>query len=95
MDTTNEVKRVIAQVLKVPVEQLSDDTRLQDLGADSVDTIEIIFQLEEKFDVELTVKMGKTAASGNQQEQLKLEDLATVGDLSRTIDRLVSAKDSK
>jgi acyl carrier protein len=95
MDTINEVKRVIAQVLKVPVEQLSDDTRLQDLGADSVDTIEIIFQLEEKFDVELTVKMGKTAASGNQQEQLKLEDLATVGDLSRTIDRLVSAKDSK
>src|SRR5436305_9192906 len=96
-DATDEVKRVIARALRVPLEQLSDDARLRDLGAESIDIIEIMFQLEEKFDIELTVKTGKAATSDgadDRQKQLKLEDFETVGDVCRAIETIAGAKAS-
>ena len=95
MDIANEVKLVIAKALKLPAEQLSDDTNLQDLGR--VDLIEIIFELEEKFDIALTVKMGKDLGEGADQApgQLKMENFATVGDVCRAVRAIVDAKASR
>ena len=97
MDIANEVKLVIAKALKLPAEQLSDDTNLQDLGVESVDLIEIIFELEEKFDIALTVKMGKDLGEGADQApgQLKMENFATVGDVCRAVRAIVDAKASR
>jgi acyl carrier protein len=97
MDIANEVKLVIAKALKLPAEQLSDDTNLQDLGVESVDIIEIIFELEEKFDIALTVKMGNDLGEGSDRApgQLKMEDFAAVGDVCRAVKAIVDAKASR
>ena len=58
MDIAAEVRRVIAKVLKRPVQDLSNETKLQDLGAESLDFIEIVFEIEETFQIDLTVTIG-------------------------------------
>jgi acyl carrier protein len=98
METADQVKIVIAKALRVPATQLTDDTKLQDLGAESIDMIEIMFELEEKFDVELAVDLGDSSAGGNaakKPSQLQLQDLVTVGDVCRAITTIVVAKAPK
>ena len=47
LDVTSEVKSIIARQKEIPTEQLRLDSRLKDIGVDSLDVIEIIFALEE------------------------------------------------
>jgi acyl carrier protein len=95
MDVTDEVKRVIAKNLKIPAQDLSDETKLQDLGAESLDFIEIVFELEEKFQIDLTITMGKPEAASKEQGKTELSDFATVGDICRAVKTIVDAKASK
>ncbi len=53
MDVLDEVKQIIAKQARVPIDQLTADTRLETLGIESIDVIEIVFALEEKFGVTL------------------------------------------
>ncbi len=46
----NIVKQIIAEVLKVDVREISEETTLVlDLGADSLDIMRILMNIEEKF----------------------------------------------
>jgi acyl carrier protein len=45
----NQVKEVIAEYFEVDVSTVVNDMKLADLGADSLDAVEIVLQLEEKF----------------------------------------------
>lgn len=48
----NIVKQIIAEVLKVDVKEISEDTTLVlDLGADSLDVMRILMNIEEKFGI--------------------------------------------
>jgi len=47
-----EVKRIIEEQLGVKVGDLKDNLR-DDLGADSLDLVELTMALEEKFDIEI------------------------------------------
>ena len=48
-------KDVIAQQLGIHPDELKDHTHLQnDLGADSLDAVEIVMELEEEFDVNIS-----------------------------------------
>jgi acyl carrier protein len=94
MEVADEVKAVIAKELKLPAGELNDDTKLADLGAESLDVIEIVFQLEEKFNVDISVKMAPGGATGGQAEG-DMSDFATVGDICRAVKALVDAKASK
>jgi acyl carrier protein len=48
------VKRIIANQLEVEEEMLSDDATLfKDLGADSIDTVELVIAFEVEFDIEI------------------------------------------
>lgn len=96
MDVADDVKQVIAKELKISVEQLTDDTKLADLGAESLDVIEIVFNLEEKFNIDISVKT--TAAPSDTakvQGGTDLADFATVGDICRAVRALVDAKAKK
>jgi acyl carrier protein len=54
-DTARRVRRVIQMSLGVMPEETKDDARLlEDLGADSLDCIEIAMSLEDEFGVSLT-----------------------------------------
>jgi len=53
-DTFEDVKAVIAEELEVEEGQISMESQIvDDLGADSLDVVELIMRLEEKFDVEI------------------------------------------
>ena len=49
------VKQIVAEQLGVDEEQVTDNAAfMDDLGADSLDTVELVMALEEEFDVEIS-----------------------------------------
>jgi acyl carrier protein len=49
----SRIRELIAQRVRVPVANLADEARLEDLGADSLDEIELVMSLEHEFDIDL------------------------------------------
>ena len=55
MSTTEErVKKIIAEQLSVELEKITLEARfVDDLGADSLDTVELVMALEEEFEIDI------------------------------------------
>ena len=54
MSVEEDVKKVIIEKLAVKPEEVTREARfIDDLGADSLDTVELIMALEEKFGIEV------------------------------------------
>lgn len=52
MATVDKVKAIIANQLKKEVEEISEDMEIvKDLGADSLDIVEMVMSIEEEFGV--------------------------------------------
>ena len=52
--TLDKVKKLIANQLGIEEDKITEDSRLiEDLGADSLDTVEMLMTLEEEFDVQI------------------------------------------
>ena len=68
------LQKIIAEVLDVEEDEITMDTRLlEDLGADSLDAVEIIMGIEEEFDIEISTKVvEKIVSVGDAVEQIKL-----------------------
>ena len=87
------LQKIIAEVLDVEEDEITMDTRLlEDLGADSLDAVEIIMGIEEEFDIEISTKVvEKIVSVGDElgitvpQEELESKNLATVGDVYELI----------
>ena len=68
-----KVKQIIADQLGVKKEEVTDNAKfVDDLGADSLDTVELVMALEEEFGIEIPDEDA--------------EKLATVGDALRYIE---------
>jgi acyl carrier protein len=80
-DTIVELQRILREGFDIPSEALSRDTRLESLGIDSLRTIEILFQVEDAFDIRIP--------SVQEQPAQKLD---TVGDVVDLIDALLAQK---
>jgi len=53
-DIADSVKEIIASELGVEVEKVTDDAHfVDDLGADSLDTVELVMAFEEEFGIEI------------------------------------------
>ncbi len=49
-----KVKSIIAEQLGVKIEEVTDEASfVDDLGADSLDTVELVMALEEEFSIEI------------------------------------------
>ena len=69
----DKIKQIIADQLGVKKEEVTDNAKfVDDLGADSLDTVELVMALEEEFGVEIPDEDA--------------EKLTTVGDALRYID---------
>lgn len=54
MSVEDRVKKVVEEQLSVNQDQINDDASfIDDLGADSLDTVELVMALEEEFGVEI------------------------------------------
>ena len=77
-DVSAEVRDILAFHLGAEEQRLTDDTRLhEDLGADSLDVVEIVMSCEERFGVEIPNRAATT--------------LSTVGDAVRCIEAQIEA----
>ena len=55
------IEKIIAEQLKIDVDVVTDDKNImEDLGADSLDTVQIVMELEEAFNVEITDDEAET-----------------------------------
>ena len=81
MTTTFEtMKRIIVKDFELPAERLTPDTPLADVELDSLAVTELIFSLEDEFNV--------TATTNGQ-------GLQTLGDIAGYIDQLVAERDTR
>ena len=54
MDVASKVKQIIAEQLGVDEPEIkSDSSFIDDLGADSLDTVELVMAFEEEFGIEI------------------------------------------
>ena len=84
-DVKSGVIEIITKKKRVdkPTVELSD--KLQDLGLESLDAVEMIFDLEEKFDIQIPYN----ANTNNPRTEFQ-----TVGDVVNAIEKLVANKKS-
>lgn len=53
-DIAEQVRRIIAEQLMVDIEEVTDNASfIEDLGADSLDTVEMIMEIEDEFGIEI------------------------------------------
>ena len=53
-EIASRVREIIAQELGVEMEKVTDDANfVEDLGADSLDTVELVMAFEEEFGIEI------------------------------------------
>ncbi|MFW5871014.1 MAG: acyl carrier protein [Verrucomicrobiota bacterium] len=75
-DTLDRIKKVTAEVLKVDPSNVKDDSKfVQDLGAESIQSIELVAAFEEEFDIEM-----------DEDEALSVK---SVGDAAEFIDNVI------
>ena len=77
-ETLGKVQGIIAEQLGTDVDKIGSDVKFVDLGADSLDTVEIMMALEEEFDITL--------------DEEGAEKISTVQEAADMIAEQVSAK---
>jgi acyl carrier protein len=80
MTLFNEIREIVSKQLNVDESEIKPESKLtDDLGADSVDLAELIFIMEEKFDIEISDKDTK--------------DIVTVDDAVKAVEeRIINRK---
>ncbi|MBT5934535.1 acyl carrier protein [Sulfurimonas sp.] len=54
MALIDDIKEVVVEQLSVSADEVKDDAKfVEDLGADSLDVVELVMALEEKFDIDI------------------------------------------
>ena len=77
--SAEKIKAVIAEQLGVKSEEVTDQAKfVDDLGADSLDTVELVMALEEEYGIEIPDEDA--------------EKLTTVGDAIKYIDEKLASK---
>lgn len=84
-DTTlDKVRTIIAEQAMLDVAEVKPDSTLTDLGVDSLGLVEIVFAIEEQFDVTVPFNANDPSASDF--------DVSTVQAASDGVDKLVAER---
>jgi acyl carrier protein len=77
-DTAERVKKIVVDHLNVDADKVVDNASfIEDLGADSLDTVELVMAFEEEFGIEIPDDAA--------------ESIVTVGDAVKYIDKTQAA----
>jgi acyl carrier protein len=82
-DVTADVIAIIAKKVRVDRPKIEMTDRLEELGLESLDAVEMIFDLEEKFDIQIPYNANNPRT-----------EFDTVGEVVRAIQDLVDKKKS-
>ena len=78
-DVSEKVKAIICDQLMVDQEEITDESSfVEDLGADSLDTVELIMEFEDEFGIEISDEQA--------------EKISTVGEAVAYLEKLLSEK---
>jgi acyl carrier protein len=80
-DVANDVIAIIAKKIPGEKKDIKLTDNLQELGLESIDALEMVFDLEEKFGIQIPYNANSAAT-----------DFSTVGDVANAIQRLVDEK---
>jgi acyl carrier protein len=80
-DVSEKVRAIICDQLMVDPEEITDESSfVEDLGADSLDTVELIMEFEDEFGIEISDEQA--------------EKISTVGEAVAYLEKLLSDKQS-
>ncbi len=80
-DVSEKVRAIICDQLMVDPEEITDESSfVEDLGADSLDTVELIMEFEDEFGIEISDEQA--------------EKISNVGEAVAYLEKLLSDKQS-
>jgi acyl carrier protein len=82
MVNESDILEIVAKQAKVDSATLKRDTRLSELDLQSIDIVELLFAIEDKFDISVPYNASDVNAAGISFE--------TVGDLIDAVERLIA-----
>jgi len=65
-DVTAKVLEIIAKQKRIPPEQVTIESTFQELGLDSLDAVNILFELEGAFDISISDEQARQIKSVRQ-----------------------------
>ena len=64
MSVNERVKGIVAEQLGIGIDEINNESSfIDDLGADSLDTVELVMALEEAFDVEISDEQAENIST--------------------------------
>jgi len=72
-----DVRAIISEQLGTEVEKVAPEAKFVDLGADSLDTVEIMMALEEKFEITLDEEGAEKISTVQEAADLIAQQVAT------------------
>jgi acyl carrier protein len=95
LEVLDDVRAIISKSLNIPIERLTPEARLDELGAESLDVIEIVFSLEEKFDISIPFNADEVTRVSKPDADGKTDmEFSTIGDIAQVVQDLIKAKAS-
>lgn len=82
MQIAETIKQIIAKQVNRAPEEITDDSELESLGIESLDLLEIVYEVETQFRIQVPYNANEPGAIA----------LSTVGDVVRTVETLVNAR---
>ena len=79
-NTAERVIKIVAEYKEMPEDEIKRETTLDELEMDSLDALNLVFELEEEFDIEIPDE--------------KAFEMKTIGEMIEGIDKLKELKDS-
>ena len=71
-----KIQELLAEALNLPIEKVTVDAKIvDDLGADSLDVVELLSQLEDEYNIVIPDD--------------EVENLVTVGDVANELEKLI------
>ena len=76
------VREIVAEQVQRDVDEVTLESTAEDLGLDSMKIVEIIFQLEEAFDVSISF-------NANNPDELEFQ-MTKIGDMVRSLEKMIA-----
>jgi acyl carrier protein len=81
-DVAADVMAIIKKKVRVDRSEIAMDDKLRDLGLESLDALELVFDIEEKFDIEIPVNANDAQNGGYEK----------VSDVVREVEKIIAKK---